>query len=193
MKQVKLHFVGSTDLLMHNPSILMNPFHKITQEMKGLTAKRKKSDEDLRRISELEWHASLYFDPEVGVYMPGDNVEKCAVECARMKKRGKDVQRGLMCLERRIPLIVDGKVQKNISALFSMNGKYVDLRPERVSGRGVLRTRPIFRDWQFTVDIAFDDEIWNERDVVQLFEDAGKYMGLCDRRPRFGQFVVEKA
>ena len=55
----------------------------------------------------------------------------------------------------------------------------------------VMRTRPIFRQWEVPIELTVDTDEIETRDIIQGFEDAGRYVGLCDWRPRHGRFDVK--
>jgi hypothetical protein len=65
------------------------------------------------------------------------------------------------------------------------------------SETAVCITRPRIPEWTLVVPVVFDSEREiSEKVVDQLFEFAGRKIGLCDWRPtkkgRFGRFVVKK-
>ena len=62
---------GTSPLLMHNPR-MVDPEFDLNRQIKALTAKRKKTDEDLKNIEALEWHGGLYEDNGV-IVQPTSN------------------------------------------------------------------------------------------------------------------------
>ena len=69
----RITITGTAPLLMHNGR-LANPLDPSTQALKSLTSKRKKTDDDLFDIARAEFLGGLYIDPDVGPYVPGENV-----------------------------------------------------------------------------------------------------------------------
>jgi hypothetical protein len=57
--QVLITLRGTTPLLMHNPR-MVDPFFEVNRQIKAITSKRKKTDEDLKQIERLEWYGGLY-------------------------------------------------------------------------------------------------------------------------------------
>ena len=47
--------------MMHNAR-LANPLDPLVQEIKKLTGKRKKTEDDLLQIARLEWEGGFYFN-----------------------------------------------------------------------------------------------------------------------------------
>jgi hypothetical protein len=54
-----------------------------------------------------------------------------------------------------------------------------------------MRVRPMFREWSIEFDYAYDETELDEQSVITAAEIAGRLVGLCDYRPRFGRFDVE--
>ena len=69
--------------------------------------------------------------------------------------------------------------------------EFRDVRGVRIGQSRVMRTRPIFRNWQAEFEVLFDDEQVNQSDVVRAIVDAGRISGVGDFRPKFGRFEVE--
>jgi len=68
----------------------------------------------------------------------------------------------------------------------------VDVRPVNVQKARILRARPRFDDWAFEFQIKILDPIMRPETLKNILQDAGKYVGLCDMRPLFGLYSVEK-
>src|SRR5262245_31815410 len=58
-----------------------------------LGKKRAKSLDDEKRISELEWTLRLYFDDEIGPYIPEANVHKLLRDSATKWRKGEEIKR----------------------------------------------------------------------------------------------------
>ena len=74
------------------------------------------------------------------------------------------------------------------------NQKYdIDIRPVVVQRARIMRARPVFKEWglKFQIEIR-DEQTWDAGTVRQVLEEAGKYQGLLEFRPLFGQFEVVK-
>lgn len=177
---------GIAPLLMHSDK-LANPLHPMTKELKKVTGKRKKTDEDHEALAQIEWKAGIYYDEKVGVYVPGENIARCIIDAAKMQKRGTDVKRGLMVEQDMIPL--DYKGPRDLGSLYA-DKSFVDARTVKNQQSRVLRTRPIFREWGLTFSLLVDTEIFDPATIKHILDMAGRYIGLCDFRPRFGRFTV---
>lgn len=192
MKNATVTIQGITALLMHNER-LSNPLDSIAKQIKAITSKRIKTDEDHEAISQLEFEGGLYFDKKAGVYIPGRNIAACIREGAAIQRKGTDVKRGVTVTDEVIPLVYEGP--RTIKDLY--RGNYYDMRS--VSGQGkkggsrTTRTRPLFATpWACTFTLWYNPEVINGADLKQSVVTAGELIGLCDYRPSFGKFEVQE-
>lgn len=56
----------------------------------------------------------------------------------------------------------------------------------------IMRARPRFEEWSMSFEISIRDDRIQPLIVKQILENAGKYYGVGDYRPRFGLFVVDE-
>ena len=187
MKTIKCEFHGLSPIIMHSCQCV-NPLHPISLEMKKITSKRKKTEEDIIKLSDLEWEAGLYWNKDVGVYVPAENIEATIREAAKSKKLGKHFQKGFMVQDMMIPLDIGEDLTKEEMCA---DVRFRDVRPMKVQQARVLRTRPRFNMWNLTFTAAYDENILNFDDVVNAIEYGGQYVGLCDSRPKYGKFSAK--
>ncbi|MGE4153397.1 MAG: hypothetical protein AB7G17_14220 [Phycisphaerales bacterium] len=190
IEQLTLKLVGKPDeaLIVHN-GLLADREYKWTKLLAEVTSKRKKSDEDHAEVARLEWNGSLYFDDEIGPYLPGDNVRRCLLDAARLTKEGKNIERGVLDVSRKNPLQYDGPRTRD--ALW-LDDRFRHRAIVKVGTSKVVRTRPKFDDWSATVDIGYDSVVIDGHDIERIAKAAGQYIGLCDGRPFFGgRFTAE--
>lgn len=197
MKELSFKATGVVPLLMHcNQSA--NPFNAYAKYQKPLQAKRKKTDIDYQEIARIEWEAGLYLH-NGEVALPADNLERCLWDAAKRTKHGKQYKQGAMISTDWFTLDYKGpkiKVKQNGEVPLAELDKYYDHYKHqsmvKVSNQQILRTRPIFHDWSFEFNIMIDDQVLDDRTIVTIIENAGKYIGLCEKRPRLGRFDVER-
>lgn len=187
METLNLKFVGVSNLLMHSDRG-MNLLDDLTKQFKAIVGKRKKTDEDYAEIARLEWELGLYFDKELGPYIPAINIEGCIRDGGKMEKRGEDVKKGTQVLIDKVALQYPGP--RDIEGLWEK--KYYDIRAVGNQKNKVMRCRPAFKGWWLEFQIAFDPAIFNAHDLLRCAELGGNYCGLCDYTPRFGRFRVER-
>lgn len=179
-------FTGTTALLMHNGQ-LADPLNPIVKAMKEITAKRKKTEEDHVELGRLEFLGSLYLDPDVGPYIPGDNIESCLIEAGKLTREGLAIKRALFIKTDVNPLSYKGP--RTGDELWA-EGSFRHYKGAKVSGRRIMRTRPIFRQWSTDAAGVLDDRQLDFDQLRIIAENAGSLVGLGDWKPRFGRFTV---
>lgn len=181
--KVRITLTGSSPLLMHNAQ-MSDPLNEQSKKLKEYSSKKRKTEEDHHMMSRIEFEGGLYFQPDIGPFIPGINVLRSLVEGARINKLGKDVERGLTLTTHECPLVYDGP--RTIEGLWG-NGPgspYVSRMSVKNQAARVMRTRPVFKDWSLETDFEVDTGIITNLDVVkQIAENAGQLAGLGDYRP----------
>ena len=186
MKNLRITWKGLTPLIMHSCQCA-NPLHPIAKEMKKYTSKRKKTDEDLIKISDLEWEAGAYWKEGLGLYIPAENVEATILNGAKANKKGKDFEKYCTVTDIYIPLDYGKNLTKE--ELIS-NYKYRDTRMMTVMRSKIARTRPRFDRWKITFNLQYDESKIDLETITLAIENAGLYVGLCDSRPKYGKFTA---
>lgn len=184
--QFRITLEGTAPLIMHNVR-LADPLDPIARQMKTITGKRKKTEADHEEIAHLEFMGGLYYDDEVGPYLPGENVQRCLVDAARITKAGVQVTRGVFVTSMVNPLAYGGP--RNPEELWA-DDRFRLTRPVVVQRSKTMRTRPIFIRWAADVEGELDDEVLNLSELEQIAGTAGRMIGLGDWRPRYGRFAA---
>lgn len=183
----RITITGTAPMLMHNGR-LANPLDPATQALKALTAKRKKTDDDLIDIARAEFLGGLYIDPDVGPYVPGENVERAILDAAKLTKNGMNVKRGLFIETDVNPLAYHGP--RTAEGLWE-DENFRLIRTVRNQQNRVSRCRPMFTDWRTSAEGTLDESVLDFRTLAAIVEQAGAYVGLGDWRPRYGRFTAE--
>lgn len=187
MARFRITCTGTTPLLMHNAR-LSNPLDEVARAMKRVSSKRVKTEEDYEELARLEHMGGLYFDSDVGPYLPGQNFERCLVDAARITKAGKKIERGVFVETDVNPLSYDGP--RDIAGLWK-DENFRHAASVKVTTNRVTRTRPQFREWSVEAEGMFDAAVINLAELQEIADTAGRMIGMGDWRPRFGRFVAE--
>jgi hypothetical protein len=180
----ELHLKGLTPLLMSSGEADRESDTYVAYRM--LSKKRGKTVEDESRLRELEWYTRLYFDEEIGCYIPGKNVKEMLRAASTKIRKGEDIKRSLIIPDYRLPLIHKGP--QTAAELWAAGFSFVAMVSNAGPGSGrVERCRPCFDQWEIRTEIAFDPEDLDTNDVRFAVERSEKY-GLGDYRPDFGSF-----
>lgn len=186
MNIIKVKIVGEGPLMLHNRR-LANPLDEYTKAKKALTDKKtKKTEADLLEILELEFRGSLYFKEGTGPYIPGAYMRSHLADVAKMKRRYKQVLRGLFVQEDICPLEYKGP--KDMDGLWAAK-EFVDIRPVPQGPSVVTRCRPIFHPpWSFVVTLAYHDSILDQREILEYLTFGGSIHGFAEGRPQYGRY-----
>lgn len=184
--RIQITFTGTSPLLMHNPQMVDSEF-ELNRQIKAITAKRKKTDDDLRSIERLEWYGGLYAQDGV-IVQPTAKARKCLINTAKISKMGKMVERALSFNSLNVPLAYDGP--KDIHEVFADKAFHSRLSVG-VGTKRVMRVRPKFFPWAFTVEGVFvEDAGLNPEDMERIVELAGVVEGIGDGRTiGYGRFA----
>ena len=187
MKTLSAKLTGISPLILHNGA-LANPLNPIVKKIKPMTSKKKKTEEDMQKIMELEWLGSLYTNAKGQIVIPDTMLEATLIGAAKKNRRGKQFQAGVFSNERNFVLDYEGP--KEAEKLKDDENFQLDVMV-RVQQNKVLRRRPIFHNWGVTVSIKYDETQVSVGDVIEALEIAGSVVGFGDWRPKFGRFDVE--
>lgn len=184
-----LNITGTTPLLMHADT-LADPLSPEYKEMRKVSAKRVKTDEDHETMARLEWVAGLYTGTDGAPCIMGRNVMKCLIEGARVTKSGPKIERGLVVTGQDFPLVYEGP--RDVGGLFA-DKRFVSRMTVKVGQARIMRCRPMFKVWGARVGVLIDPKIISVDDLREIAADAGALIGLGDYRKGggFGRFLVE--
>lgn len=181
---------GIRPLLMHNGR-LANPRDEHAKNLKSLTKKTNKSDDDYEDCSKAEFMGSLYYDNDLGPILPVDNLQAMVVEGARKRKLGKQMEALVEVVEPEkcagYKLVYQGP--RDPEGLYA-DDAFVFIKQARVGQSRVMRTRPRFPKWEVTFQIEVMEGGPDEEQVREALQDAGLFVGLGDWSPRYGRFEL---
>jgi hypothetical protein len=193
MQQAKIKVTGINPLLQNNPQTV-DRFNQYTKRMAQINAKRaRRTDDDYRELQDIEVRAKIYFDEQLGIYVPGSWVSSAiAAASFKVAKISKaDVRGSLFVTHDKIKLNFDNselvKAPADIvkNPLFRIN---MTLKQGQVR---VVKAVPIFHNWSFETEVEFDDKTCDPDSITRIIEHASKYGGFGDFRPTFGRAIAE--
>jgi len=186
MKTVQFTIESVSPMLMHSDRTA-NPLNSHAKALKAITGKRKKTDEDHYEIAKLEFIASCYHNGKW--HIPSANFEAMLLASAKHFKLGTTIKQALLVPDDAEFVFDDNKLTP--TDLFKIDD-YVDQRTVKVGMAKTIRTRPIFNSWTVKFTCWLDVDKMNVEQLVQIVENAGRYVGLGDYRPRYGRFQIVK-
>jgi hypothetical protein len=186
MEQLRLKITGTSPLMMHSDR-LANPLLTETKAHKALTSKRKKTEDDHVSIAKSEFIAGCYWTKEEGFYIPGQNLDATFLGGAKLSKLGTHWKRGALVLEQKVKLQHDGA---GTPEQLWEDTRFVDVRGVKVGTAKVMRYRPVFLAWAAELTVAINETVLDIGEAKKAMTDAGRLIGTCEYRPRFGRFEV---
>lgn len=187
MIEFRLTITSTAPLLMHN-SRLADPLNPATKALRKYTAKRSKTEEDHETIARLEHVGSLYLEPEIGPYVPGQNIARCLIDGARISKQGVKITRGVFIATDINPLRYRGP--RDAEGLWA-NENFRHMASVKVGTSRTMRCRPIFREWATDANGILDPSVIDLDSLAEIATTAGQMIGLGDWRPRYGRFTAD--
>lgn len=186
-----LTLTGKKPLLLHNGR-LANPIDPHTRAISRISKKRNKTDEDLVEVMQLEARGGAYETEGDGFLgFPQVAIWRCIYDAAKAYKLGVRVKQALMAEDVILPLLIGGEPVK-VDAFLS-EPENIDYRSVKVTTSRVMRARPIVRGWSCTARFDLFEDVIDPRDLVPVFERAGRLIGIGDWRPTYGTFEIEVA
>jgi hypothetical protein len=186
LQVVKYRLVGQVALLLHNGQ-LADPLNPWSRALKEVTGKRDKTDADHEEAARLEWFGSLYTD-NGKIVIPGRCVDATLINSAKKKKKGRQAKSALMC---QTNFVVEHDGPEDLDELW-LDKRFNQRVLMKVKGNGVMRTQPLFFPWATTIEVSFDDNQLNPKEIDTFVEIGGVEIGLCEGRPRYGRYTAKK-
>ena len=182
-----IELTGTSPLLHHNPR-MVDPEFELNRQIKALTSKRKKTDDDIRVIERLEWYGGLY-DLNGVIVQPTSKVRKCLINTARISKAGKMIERALILPDMYVAQGYDGP--RDIDQVFADKRFHSRLSVGVNGKKRVMRVRPSFFPWSIVVNGLFvEDAGLNWDEFQHIVELAGVVEGIGDNRVNgYGRFI----
>ena len=185
--EFSITLTGTAPLIQHSAR-LANPLDPATKAIKAVTSKRKKTDDDHEKIARLEHAAGLYLDPDVGPFIPGENLARCLVDGAKITRSGQKVIRGAIITSDVNPLAYDGP--RDVDGLWA-DENFRLMASVKVTTSRTMRCRPLFRQWRVQANGILDPSVISLEELAEIATQAGSMVGLGDWRPRYGRFRAE--
>lgn len=196
-QSLQLRLIGKNAIILHNGQTA-DPRNVYAKKIKEISSKRKKVDADYDQMALIEFTAGFYqsVDRQTGVkdlVLTDYVLEANMVAGAKKSKSGTQAKFSVFA-KKHASLEFPGKPEvindETIEKLF-WDGNHHLSQAVKVGMSKVIRTRPCIYDWSCVVDLEFDEEFVNRDQVIGFFRDAGRQVGLCDWRPKYGRYEVE--
>ena len=199
LKKFDVVLRGISPLIMHSDK-LCNPLDPLVKAMKEISSVKKKTDEHYAALAKLEFLGGLYYDEEIGIYLPCKVIMGVIKAAARKYKLGK-MTKGIT-LDAAIGFPLIGYEETTPEKLWEereKNGdqKHVFSETVVVQVSRIMRTRGIFKKWAVAFKAFLNSELLSPEQFKQILDTAGFEYGVGECRPglvtgNYGRFRVEK-
>jgi len=176
MKTYKITIEGTTPLLMNRPSMLIGDISK----------SNKPANDDYKAQAE----SKLYVNDEGKLYQPATHLQGAMIEAGKHLKvvgKGKATYSKIVGYAVQInPFEIEHKIQEwKVFTCLAVNPS--------TKGRNPL-SRPLLKKWEIEFEVIFDESEIAPSIMKELFDIAGKIVGIGDWRPAkkgfYGKFQV---
>jgi hypothetical protein len=202
VKELNVSIQGTVAMLLQNGR-MANPLDPMSKELKKITGKKKKTDDDHELMSRIEWYGGLYttedglikvtgnivsVEQKFGrVCIPSDLLESALIQGGKAFRKGEAFKAGVF-VDHHPLLVYDGP--KDVEEMLH-GGGFRDTRKVGIMGKSVMRTRVIFKaGWKLNFTISYIPSLLDEREVLEALEVVGNTKGIGTYRPKFGRFKV---
>lgn len=191
--KASVHLKGITPMIIHNGRTA-SPLDEYAKKMKTITSKRKKTEEDIGKLLDIQWESCLYWHKERGLHMPVENLLAALLKAARKHKIGPLIS-GFF-FEEFVGFPILTEYHKDLKKLTeSEANKFVKI--VAIQRSKTLSCRPIFRDWELKFEFYIDEETINLDEVQTILFTMSKRIGLgvwTQSSPKpgsYGRFLIK--
>lgn len=191
--KMEVRILGQTPLLIANGQTA-DPTNYHSKKLKSLTSKRNKTEEDLENILETQWEAGLYWNDEIGLYMPSENLYAGFLKAARKHKIGNKCSAISFSESLGYPILTEG--HKDFVSLKS-NPKNKFKKIVVIQRSKTVSCRPIFHNWKINFDIEFEREVIDSNEIKTVLMTWRSRVGMGVWTPgspkpgSYGKFIIE--
>lgn len=184
---------GITPIIFCNPRTA-NVLDPEVRVMKRLTSKKTKTDQDYEEILQVEWRLKLYWDDEIGLYVPWEMLSSAFHEAAKRHKLGRKTPGVSFTHHLGYPLLT--KNHTNLAKL-EEDPETKLIKLVKIDKKLILSSRPVFKDWKIKFDLEVDTSYINVNEVIDILSTMSCRVGIGSWRPsspkpgHYGKFMIE--
>lgn len=193
MKTLTVAVTGNNPLLQNNPQTV-DRFNEYAQSMAVINKKgKRRTDDDYRQLQDIEVRSKIYWDDEMGIYVPSTwllaGVAANAFKTVKVSKA--DIRGAVFSTAPKLKLTYrdQEKVKEPIDIVNNHDFR-IKLTLKQGQAR-IVKAAPIFHNWSFSATMEFDDKVIDPQSMVRVIEHTAKYSGFGDFRPTFGRATAE--
>jgi len=193
--KASVHIIGATPMIIHNGRTA-SPLDVYAKKMKTITSKRKKTEEDIRDLLEIQWEGALYWDDAIGLHMPVENLLAALLKAARKHKMGPQISGFIFEQPVGFPILTNNHDNWDKLCADESN-KFI--KTVSIGGRSkTLSCRPIFNAWELKFEFFVDESVITLDEIKTLIATMASRVGLGVWTPshpkpgNFGRFLIKE-
>lgn len=171
---MKVEIVGLTPMIVHNARTA-NPLDPYTKRLKVYTSKRNKTEEDLEKLLALQWEAALYWNDEIGLHMPSENMFAAFLKAAKKHKLGTKC--AAISFPHAIGYPIITKNHKNFKEL-QADPENKLIKTVTVQRSKTIACRPIFNKWSMNFELEFETAEIDAQEIKTILLCLAHRIGL---------------
>jgi hypothetical protein len=194
IQQARITITGIGPLLQNNPQTV-DPFNSYKKEctLAYNRFKKSKTDEDLILSGNIDAESKLFFDKQLGVYVPVRWLTEQIITSAYgiIKVSRDNMRAGIFIVDDKAKLTYRGmnKVKTIHDVVLDPQFRHRVILPQ---GKiRVTKDFPIFHDWSFSTIIEHDESVVDLTGITNILKRSAMYVGFGDFRPTFGRAKAE--
>ena len=185
-KKLKVRLKSITSMIHHNRR-LADPLDEVAKQLAEISGKKKKTEADHKNMAHIEFVGGMHLGVDGLPIIPAEMIEATVINAAKTQRKGATYKTGITCED----IKLEYKGPKNPEKMWAQSDDFSIRVGVRIGNKVVMRTRPMFKQWEGELVVHYDDEIiTSKKELVSFIRVAGRQIGIGDWRPKFGRFEV---
>lgn len=193
MQTAEVEIVGNRPLLLNNPRTVdrFDPYSRAIAKINAKGVRR--TDEDYLEVRDLEMRAKIYWDEDLGIYVPTTWVLSAIAGVSnKLEKISKaTIRGGVFMTESKVKLFYRDMDKVAQPEDIVKNPEFRHVMILKQGQVRVVKAAPIFHKWRVSTQIEFDDKVIDPGALKNILTNAAYYGGFGDFRPTFGRAKAE--
>jgi hypothetical protein len=170
-------------LVIHN-SRLSIPTDPFAEQLSRITSKpsKQRTHEDHVEMSRVEWEGGLYWDEDIGPFVPTSYAMTTLWQSAKLTRDGEGLRRAVTLLGDNDGgrLAIDYEGPRDVAGMWADDQfrLVMSLPQGRVR---VTRTRPRFVPWQLRMTVLLEEALMNPSVFEEIAVRAGRLIGIGEK------------
>lgn len=172
--EMKVEIMGLTPMILHNGRTA-NPLDPFSKKMKALTSKRNKTEEDIEALLMVQWESSLYWNDDIGLYMPSENLYTAFYKGAKKFKLGSKCSAITFPEPLGYPILTANHTNFTALKADPLN-KFI--KTVVVQKSKTISCRCILNTWSMKFSLEFETSVFDANEIKTILANMGQRIGI---------------